>query len=98
VLAVDTRFWDIGTVADYLDTSRQLSTPADGHQRAGATIAPDATVTGSILWDDITVGAGASIERCIITDGVQVPAGAVYRDCILMTSGNGIDALPLDRA
>ena len=70
-------FMDIGTPADYLQTSRLLS-KRDGlarsfEQGVGSTIAQSARVEGSILWDDVEVGDGAMLRECVVTDGVHVP-------------------------
>ena len=67
-------FKDIGTPADYLATSLTL---ADAHRHrligARATIAADAQIDRSILWDDVTIGRGVRLKECIVTDGVVVP-------------------------
>lgn len=69
----DATFWDIGSVAEYVRTSRAFG--AGTHQ--------------PITWDDVVVGDGATVESCILTDGVRVPAGAVHRHEILMRGPNG---------
>ena len=92
------RFWDIGTVSDYVvtsdtfDPSRTLSVPAS------TVIGPDAHLSDSIVWDDVVIAAGAAIERCIVTDGVRVDAGRSYSDSILMRGEDGQTfAMPLKR-
>jgi len=92
------RFWDIGTVSDYVvtsdtfDPSRTLSVPAS------TVIGPDARLSDSIVWDDVVIAAGAAIERCIVTDGVRVDAGRSYSDSILMRGEDGQTfAMPLKR-
>jgi mannose-1-phosphate guanylyltransferase len=69
----DASFWDIGTVADYWNTSQAWS--------------PDAT--RSILWDDVRVDSGAVLDECVVTDGVHVVAGAHYRRKILRRASDG---------
>ena len=61
----ETAFWDIGTVADYLATSLALADGPADRVVAGrdSVIDPSATVTRSILWDDVEVGAGVSPRR-----------------------------------
>ncbi len=94
-VVVDATFFDIGTVADYRRTSAALAADA-GHMGVGVHVAPNAQVTRSILWDDITIGEGASIDACIVTDGVWVPAGAVYSHAVLLRDGRGnLSALPM---
>jgi mannose-1-phosphate guanylyltransferase len=68
-------FFDIGTPADYLETSL-LVAAREGVDTTGAGTRVHATarVERSILWDDVEVGAGAVIRECVVTDGVRVPA------------------------
>ena len=56
----ETTFRDVGTIADYFATCLSLSdTPADRVVAGrGGVIDPSATVTRSILWDDVKVGPG----------------------------------------
>lgn len=71
-------FHDIGTSADYLATVRAL-VGNGAHTGRRADVHPTATITGSILWDDVTVGAGAELVDCIVADHVTIPSGARYR-------------------
>ena len=69
-------FLDIGTPADYLDTSLALSS-REGRGLdvgTGSHFDPSARLDGSVLWDDVIVEAGAMLRDCIVTDGVRVPA------------------------
>jgi mannose-1-phosphate guanylyltransferase len=80
VFADDTEFRDIGTVADYWATSKDLA--AVEHTRQPVTgrhcrVDPTADIGASILWDDVTVRRGARLEDCIVTDGIEVPAGRI---------------------
>ena len=43
-----------------------------------------ARVIDSVIWDDVSVGAGATLERCIVADGVKIPAGASFRNCAII--------------
>jgi NDP-sugar pyrophosphorylase family protein len=70
-----TEFFDIGTPADYLETSLALSErEGSGTWAIHARIDPSARVERSILWDDVVVEAGAMLRECVVTDGVRVPA------------------------
>ena len=91
----DAAFWDIGTVADYVATSKAFEANAPGLSgRSG--IDPTARVTDSIVWDDVEVGPNADLDACILTDGVRVPAGATYKRAILTRgAGGALDAIPL---
>jgi len=68
-------FVDIGTPADYLQTSLVLAeregTAPSAHGRART---DGAHIERSILWDDVEVGEGAMLRECVVTDGVRVPA------------------------
>ena len=68
-------FFDIGTPADYLDTSLQFAArePGAALVGTGCRVAPDARVERSVLWDRVTVEAGAMLRECVVTDGVRVP-------------------------
>lgn len=76
-------FFDIGTPADYLQTSllfadREQTTPIGGAQ-----VEDGARIERSILWDDVVVGAGAMLRDCIVTDGVRVPADTSWHGVII---------------
>jgi NDP-sugar pyrophosphorylase family protein len=68
-------FFDIGTPADYLDTSLRLG-DRERHARVPSNAQVDSTavVERSILWDDVVVEAGTMLRECVVTDGVRVPA------------------------
>ncbi len=85
----DAAFHDIGTVADYIATSRALAAGRDEAGLSGAHIHPAASLRETIVWNDVWVGAGARLDGCIVTDGVVVPAGADYRHVILLAGPNG---------
>ena len=85
----DADFWDVGTPADYLEACLSVGR-AEGHtshvgQRS--TIDPSAKVVNSVIWDDVSVGAGALLERCIVADGVRIPSGASFRNCAMIQRG-----------
>jgi NDP-sugar pyrophosphorylase family protein len=88
-------FWDVGTTTDYWRTSlafmARAGAPSSGIPPS-ARIDASSRVTGSILWDDVQIGANAVIDECIIADRVRVPAGAAYRRAILI-GGNDDDLI-----
>ncbi len=73
----DASFFDVGTAADYLRTVQTLAArhgrPLD--RGAGTEVHPTADVTGSVLWQNVRVGAGASVHDCVLGDGVVVAPG-----------------------
>jgi NDP-sugar pyrophosphorylase family protein len=82
----DADFWDVGTPADYLNACLSIGT-AEGkpHQIGrGSVIDGSARVVDSVIWDDVSIGAGAALERCVVADGVTIPAGASFRNCAMI--------------
>lgn len=90
----DARFWDIGTVADYWRTSHEL-VGVETAAPSTAYVAPSATVTDSILWDDVIVDDHAVVHQCIVTDGVRVAGGDVYECRVLKVEDGRVMATPL---
>jgi len=88
-------FLDIGTVGDYVATSRAVARQeATSHHDAPADRRSAAAPT-AIVWDDVEIGAGAELDDCIVTDGVRVPSGARYRQAVLLRGADGeIVAIP----
>jgi NDP-sugar pyrophosphorylase family protein len=76
VFTAAAEFFDIGTPADYLDTSLRIADREGDRdwQFARARVDPSARVERSVLWDDVVVEAGAMLRECVVTDGVRVPA------------------------
>jgi len=71
-------FFDIGTAADYLETCLAIGrAEGRGGPLAGSrtVVHPGASVTRSVLWDDVVVAGGAVLDECVVADGVHVPAG-----------------------
>jgi len=90
------RFWDIGTVADYWQTSWSW-TMETSNLASAARIANSAIVDRSIVWDEVEIGARSVLEECIVTDGVQVAAGTQYQRKILIRAADGTTAVvPLE--
>ena len=81
----DAEFLDIGTPADYLDSSLVIG------EREGVAIdiggncdiAPSARLHRSIIWDDVVVEDGVLLRETIVTDGVRVPADTSWHGVIL---------------
>jgi mannose-1-phosphate guanylyltransferase len=74
----DAPFIEVGTPADYRRVHERLAAE-DGvppwTAGAGAVIDPTARLDRTILWDDVTIGAGVVLERCVVADRVHVPDG-----------------------
>ncbi len=84
----DASFQDIGTPADYLETSIRLAA-AEGDRLAagrGTRIAQSAALTRTVVWDDVAIGDGARLTECIVCDGARVAAGARYERCAILAA------------
>jgi mannose-1-phosphate guanylyltransferase len=79
-------FRDIGTPADYLDTSLHLAAVEGNRLASGSRmeIDPTASVVRTAIWDDVSIGAGAELIECIVGDGAVVPSGAAYQRCTIL--------------
>jgi mannose-1-phosphate guanylyltransferase len=87
-------YFDIGSPREYLETVKTIAQhegrPLD--RGAGCEVAPGATLTDTILWDRVRVGAGATLTNCIVADDVVVPAGSQYSHSALVMGENGVSA------
>ncbi len=85
-------FHDIGTPADYLNTVRRFAAHVDGNEIGrNAHIDSTARISGSILWDRVTVGANAEIVDCVVADDVAISANARHhRQAIVTIEGRTV--------
>jgi mannose-1-phosphate guanylyltransferase len=81
----DAEFLDIGTPADYLDSSLVIGAREGVAIDIGdnCRIAPSARLHRSIIWDDVVVEDGVMLRETIVTDGVRVPADTSWHGVIL---------------
>jgi NDP-sugar pyrophosphorylase family protein len=91
-------FFDIGSPRDYLDTAIAVAAregqPLDRGQ--DCVVAADASLTRSVLWDRVSVGAGAQLHECVVADDVRVPAGADLSRCSLVMRDNTLVVQPFN--
>jgi NDP-sugar pyrophosphorylase family protein len=89
-------FLDIGSPADYLETTITIAAregrPID--RGAGCVVAADAELSNTILWNDVAIGAGARLSHCIVADGVEVPPGSSHSHCSLVMRGREMIVAP----
>jgi mannose-1-phosphate guanylyltransferase len=83
---VDAPFSDIGTPADYLQTSLSLAAREGDAlvSRAGTEIHPSATLNRTAVWDNVQIGADTVLDDCIVCDGSRVSAGSRYERSALV--------------
>jgi NDP-sugar pyrophosphorylase family protein len=83
-------FWDVGTVADYWNTSWAFAAgSAAALHGARARLDSSSVVSRSILWDDVVVAEGCELDECIVADGVWVPPGTRLRRTIVTRGPDG---------
>lgn len=98
IFHTNAEFFDIGSPRDYLETAMTLATregrPLD--RGRDCVVAADATLTNTILWDRVTIGAGAQLTGCVVADEVTVPPGARYSHSSLVMRDNHLLAQQFD--
>jgi mannose-1-phosphate guanylyltransferase len=91
-------FFDIGSPRDYLDTAITIAAregqPLD--RGRDCEVAADASLTNTLLWDRVSIGAGARLTECVVADGVIVPAGADLSRCSLVMRDNALVVQPFN--
>ena len=77
---------ELSTLRRYLDISVELLKENGMSFVAGANtiISPDANVSDSILWDDVSVGAGARVSRVVLADNVKIDAGETIENAVVV--------------
>ena len=82
-------FRDIGTPADYLETSLELARDEGDVMRSpSARIALSAVLVRSAVWDDVTVASGARLTDCIVADGAEIGEGLSFTRCAIVPAGS----------
>jgi len=77
---------ELSTLKRYLDISVEMLKERNQTYAAGAncTIASTATITDSILWDNVTVGDKARVHHCVVGDGVRLAEGEGIENVIVV--------------
>ena len=77
---------ELSTLKRYLDISIELLKESEKPYVAGpgTSISQTATVTDSILWDDVQVGAGARVNRTVLADKVTIPDREVIENAVVV--------------
>lgn len=84
---LSTRDWyEMSTVARYLEASLRLKADANASVVAGAscTIAEGAVVERAVLWNNVTIERGARVRECVIGEGVRLPAGSLLERAVVV--------------
>jgi NDP-sugar pyrophosphorylase family protein len=77
---------ELSTLKRYLDISVEMLREKGERYAAGksCTIASTATVTDSILWDNITVSEKARVAHCVVGDGVRLAEGETIENAVVV--------------
>ena len=91
-------FFDIGSPRDYLDTAittaRREGRPLD--RGVDCTIAGDAQLSDTVIWDRVSIGAGARLSECVVADDVSIAPGAEFSRCSLVMRDNALVVQPFN--
>jgi NDP-sugar pyrophosphorylase family protein len=86
------QFFDIGTPADYLETSLSFCRREQRSPHAvSARIASSARVIDSVLWDGAVVEDEALVRECVVCDGAVVPAQTAWHGVSIRQAAGELD-------
>lgn len=77
---------ELSTLKRYLDISVELLQEEGKSFIAGvnAAISSSAAISGSILWDNVEVGAGTRVNRSVLADNVKIGANEVIENAVVV--------------
>jgi NDP-sugar pyrophosphorylase family protein len=77
---------ELSTLKRYLDISVELLSEAGQRFIAGpnANIASSATVSDSVLWDNVHVGEGARVNRAVLADNVKIETNQTIENAVVV--------------
>lgn len=98
---IDGNFYDVGTPADYLAASLEISRQ-EGHDRLPTgnrnRIHPTAVLTRTILWDEVVIGEHCQLTDCIVADGVTLPSHTIASRMVIIATPGGPLHVSLDHS
>jgi NDP-sugar pyrophosphorylase family protein len=74
------KWFELSTIPRYLDISLAMMNGEKVCKGENCRLDETATVTDSILWDNVTIEADAKLNRTIIADGVTIKANEIYEN------------------
>jgi len=77
---------ELSTLKRYVDISVELLQEEGKSFVSGANsaISPQASVTDSVLWDNVEVGAAARVNRAVLADNVKISANEVIENAVVV--------------
>ena len=91
-------FFDIGSPRDYLDTAITIARREQKAIDRGrhCTVAADAQLLDTVVWDRVTVGAGARLSECVVADDVIIAPDSEFSRCSLVMRDNTLLVQPFN--
>jgi mannose-1-phosphate guanylyltransferase/mannose-1-phosphate guanylyltransferase/phosphomannomutase len=80
----DANWFELSTIPRYLDISLAMMNGNDVYLGQSSTVAATASLTDSVIWDNVTIGEGATLYRTIIADGVTVEPGEHFENAAIV--------------
>jgi NDP-sugar pyrophosphorylase family protein len=80
----DGTWFELSTIPRYLDISLAMMKDNSLCKGNNCMIADSATVTDSILWDNVIVESGAVVNRTIVADNVTIPANTNFENVAIV--------------
>lgn len=81
----DADWYELSTIPRYLDISLAMMGEEKNVLCGGdCSIAADAVLRDSVLWDNVTVGDGAHLYRTIVADGVVIEPGETFENAAVV--------------
>jgi NDP-sugar pyrophosphorylase family protein len=78
------KWFELSTIPRYLDISLAMMEGEKVCKGENCNVDNTATVTDSILWDDVIIEADAKLNRTIIADRVTIKAGEIYENVAIV--------------
>lgn len=77
---------ELSTLKRYLDISVEMLKKAgkDYCAGTGSVVSPEASVTETIVWDNVKVDRGARIHRCVLGDNVRLEKNEVIENAVVV--------------
>ena len=77
-------WFELSTIPRYLDISLAMLGGANVFQGDNCRISAAASVSESVIWDDVNVENGARLHRTIVADGVSIKSGETFENAAIV--------------
>jgi NDP-sugar pyrophosphorylase family protein len=86
VHVTDANWYELSTIPRYLDISLAMMGSGDVFFGRNCVMEGAASLKDSVIWDNVTIGAGATLYRVIIADGVRIQPGEHFENAAIVRS------------